>query len=118
MNNYTIDGWRSEPKRSAAVQDLALFSHRFFSEVTEEGQLVAFTVRDFDEHPDPGTQEDGFQQAAKAVVRSAMTRDRTNDPVHHQPGDEQVQSLKGMEAGVVIVAKTVGGEHDETRNPA
>ena len=43
---------------------------------------------------------------------------RANHLVGDQPRDEQVQSLEGVEADGAVVAKAVGGEHHDGRDPA
>jgi len=76
-------------------------------EFAEQGERVGFVVGGFDHHEDRHGDQDGLEQVGDAEVRDV--RQGAENLIGNQPGDEEVEALKGMEADVTILTETVGG---------
>ena len=50
--------------------------------------------------------------------QNAKPKHGAENPIDHQPGDEQVEALEGMEADAAIGAKTRGSQHHDGHDPA
>src|SRR5713226_4926745 len=86
--------------------------------------MVILVVAHLDNHHHPG----GEDQCLETAYRHAMERvaqavigqvERGRDhPLHHQPGDEQVQTLEGVKSHPRLIAEAFAGQHHDGRDPA
>ena len=60
----------------------------------------------------------GLGQNADWTHEEVEPADGSDHPIHHQPGHEEVDPLKRMEANRGVLAKAAGGQHDNGGNPA
>jgi len=97
-----------------------LFGDGAFGQLTEDGKLKELVLRDLDNHPDP-CDEDNRLACGNQRMKSrypAFLGQRFKHPIHNQPGDEEIKSLKGVEASVPIFAKFGGGQNNNGRDPS
>ena len=101
----------------------ALFADGALRQVAQDGKFVAFVVAHFYEHEDPSDKYGKLQDIVREMaVREAKARahgqDGRDHPVHHQPRDEDVESLEGMETHLGFAAEFFAGQDDNGADPA
>src|SRR5580704_9036227 len=97
--------------------DLSLLGDGFFGEVAQDGELVELTLRGLDDHPDPSAEDGGLDQAGKNLEHVRDAEDGLQDPIGDEPGDEEVESLEGIEADAAFVAETRRRENHDGDHP-
>src|ERR1035438_1700747 len=94
-----------------------VFGDGFLGEFAEEGEGVGFVVGGFHHHEDGHAEEDGLNQGVEVEPGDAL-EDVAEHHIVEEPGDEEVQALKAVEADEAIVTEAAAGQHDDGRNPA
>src|SRR5438876_1069084 len=99
--------------------DLLLFGSGPLRELADDGQYISLVVTGLDHHEYGNRENDPVQDGIeREVPPRRQTYSRTNNPVHNQPGREQVESLKSVEADQVIILELTSREHNNGGDPA
>ena len=97
--------------------EILVFGDGFLGQFAEEGQGVGFVVRGLHHHEDGHAEEDGLNDGVEVKPGDAL-EDGPQHLIVQEPGDEQVQALKTVEADEAIMTEAIAGQHDDGRNPA
>jgi hypothetical protein len=97
--------------------EILVFGDGFLGQFAEEGEGVGFVPGGFHHHEDGHAEEDGLNEGVEMKPGDTLEE----GPQHlivEEPGNEEVQALKTVEADEAIVTEAAAGQHDEGRNPA
>lgn len=87
------------------------------SQVAEEREGVGFVVGGLYHHEDRHAEQDGLNEGMEMKPGDALEHGAEHLIIEN-PGDEQVQALKTVEADEAIMTEAIAGQHDDGGNPA
>lgn len=82
--------------------------------------MVVLVLVDLDEHDDPGYEDGQRQQAGNDLAgeAGAEAEDWGDEPFDQEPGDEDVESLEGVEVEALVALELRAGEDGDAGDPA
>ena len=106
------------PRFLRAVFSL-LFGRGLLRQFADDRQYIRLIVTGLYHHEDRNHEDGGLKQRVDGEKMARCgTYDRTHNPVHNQPGREEIQPLEGVESDHPVVFETARGENDYGSDPA
>src|ERR1035438_9120079 len=94
-----------------------VFSDRFLGQFAEERQGGGFVVSSLHHHENGHAEEDELDEVLELKPGDAL-KEVAEHHIVQEPGDEEVQTLKTVEADEAVVTEATAGQHDDGSDPA